>query len=163
MLAESIDYKRFRAMIEGSPFFEHHFPFRKSLGSEMVFPTNIVVRPLSGNVNAAIGSNIFGGIIDEVNFMAVVEQSKNAADGGTFDQANEMYNAIVRRRKSRFMAAGGNLPGLLGLVSSKRYAGEFTDRNQAEARDEIARTGKTRIRAYDRRLGEINQEGTPGK
>jgi hypothetical protein len=163
MLAESIDYKRFRAMIEGSAYFAHHFPFRKSLGSEMVFPKNIVVRPLSGNVNAAIGSNIFGGIIDEVNFMAVVEQSKNAADGGTFDQANEMYNSIVRRRKSRFMAAGGHLPGVLCLVSSKRYPGEFTDRKQAEARDENARTGKTRIFTYDRRLWEIKPEGTYGK
>jgi hypothetical protein len=163
MLAESIDYKRFRAMIEGSAYFAHHFPFRKSLESEMVFPKNIIVRPLSGNVNAAIGSNIFGGIIDEINFMAVVEQSKNAADGGTFDQANEMYNAIVRRRKSRFMAAGGLLPGVLCLVSSKRYPGEFTDRKQAEARDEIARTGKTRIFTYDRRLWEIKPEGTYGK
>ena len=163
MLAESIDYKRFRAMIEGSAYFAHHFPFRKSLGSEMVFPKNIVVRPLSGNVNAAIGSNIFGGIIDEINFMAVVEQSKNAADGGTFDQANEMYNAIVRRRKSRFMAAGGHLPGVLCLVSSKRYPGEFTDRKQAEARDEITRSGKTRIFVYDRRLWEIKPEGTYGK
>ena len=163
MLAESIDYKRFRAMIEGSAYFAHHFPFRKSLESEMVFPRNIVVRPLSGNVTAAIGSNIFGGIIDEINFMAVVEQSKNAADGGTFDQATEMYNSIVRRRKSRFMAAGGNLPGVLCLVSSKRYPGEFTDRKQAEARDEIALTGKTRIFAYDRRLWEIKPEGTYGK
>jgi hypothetical protein len=95
--------------------------------------------------------------------MAVVEQSKNAADGGTFDQANEMYNAIVRRRKSRFMAAGGHLPGVLCLVSSKRYPGEFTDRKQAEARAEITRSGKTRIFVYDRRLWEIKPEGTYGK
>jgi hypothetical protein len=163
MLAESIGYKRFRTMIEDSAYFSHHFPFRKSLGSEMVFPKNIVVRPLSGNVTAAIGSNIFGGIIDEINFMAVIEQSKNAADGGTFDQANEMYNSIVRRRKSRFMMAGSKLPGVLCLVSSKRYPGEFTDRKQAEALDEITRSGKTRIFVYDRRLWEIKPEGTYGK
>ncbi len=94
--------------------------------------------------------------------MAVVEQSKNAADGGKFDQANEMYNSIVRRRKSRFMLAGGHLPGVLCLVSSKRYPGEFTDRKQAEAREEIARNGKTRIFVYDRRLWEIKPEGTYG-
>jgi hypothetical protein len=163
MLAESIDYTRFRTMIEDSAYFTHHFPFRKSLGSEMVFPKNIVVRPLSGNVNAAIGSNIFGGIIDEINFMAVVEQSKNAADGGTFDQANEMYNSIVRRRKSRFMTAGGHLPGVLCLVSSKRYPGEFTDRKQVEAREEITRTGKTTIFIYDRRLWEIKPKGIYGQ
>src|SRR5258708_12917138 len=133
MLAESIDYKRLRARIERSAYFAHHFPFRRGLGSEMVFPKNIVVRPLSGNVNAAIGSNIFGGIIDEVNFMAVVEQSKNAADGGTFDQANEMYNAIVRRRKSRFMAAGGHLPGVLCLGSFQAYSRQVPPPQASEA------------------------------
>lgn len=163
LLAESIDYRRFRSMIEGSAYFSHHFPFRKNLRSEMVFPKNIVVRPLSGNVNAAIGSNIYGGIIDEVNFMAVVEQSKNAADGGSFDQATEMYNAIVRRRKSRFMTAGGRLPGVLCLVSSKRFPGEFTDRKQAEARDQIVSTGKTSIYVYDRNLWQIKPPGTYGK
>ena len=129
----------------------------------MVFPKRIVVRPLSGNVNAAIGSNIFGGILDEMNFMAVVEQSKNAADGGMFDQANEMYNSIVRRRKSRFMAAGGRLPGMVCLVSSKRYPGEFTDRKQMEAREEIARNGKTGIFVYDRTLWQIKPQGTYGE
>ena len=43
----------------------------------------------SGDVNAAIGSNIFGAILDEVNFMARVAQSKSA-DGGLFDQAVEL-------------------------------------------------------------------------
>jgi len=104
LLAKSVDYERFRSMISGSPYFARHFPFKTSISSEMVFPNHIVVRPLSGNVNAAIGSNIFGAILDEVNFMARVEESKQAADGGAFDQAAEMYNSIVRRRKSRFMA-----------------------------------------------------------
>lgn len=162
VLADSVDYKRFREMVEASPYFAHHFPLNRKLGAEMRFPRNIVVRPLSGDPNAAIGSNIFGGIIDEVNFMAIVEQSKNAVDGGIFDQANEMYNAIVRRRKSRFMTAGGRLPGILCLVSSKRYPGEFTDRKQAEAREELARTGRTRIFIYDRRLWQIKPEGTYG-
>jgi hypothetical protein len=92
--------------------------------------------------------------------MAVVEQSKNAVDGGVFDQANEMYNSIIRRRKSRFMAAGGCLPGMVCLVSSKRYPGEFTDRKQLEARAEKARTGKTGIFVYDRTLWQIKPEGT---
>jgi hypothetical protein len=149
-LAESIDYERFRAMLTDSPYFDQHFPFNKKFKSEMVFPNRIVVRPLSGDVNAAIGSNIFGAILDEVNFMAHVEQSKSTVDGGLFDQAVEMYNSIVRRRKSRFMAAGGRLPGMVCLVSSKRYPGEFTDRKQLEAREEFSRTGKTGIFVYAR-------------
>ena len=92
----------------------------------MVFPNRIVVRPLSGDVNAAIGSNIFGAILDEINFMARVEELKSAVDGGLFDQAQrDVNNSIVRRRKSRFMAAEGRLPGMVCLVSSKRYPGEL--------------------------------------
>jgi hypothetical protein len=158
-LAESIDYERFRAMLTDSPYFNQHFPFNKKIKSEMVFPNRIVVGPLSGDVNAAIGSNIFGAILDEVNFMARVEQSKSAVDGGLFDQAVEMYNSIVRRRKSRFMAAGGRLPGMVCLVSSKRYPGEFTDRKQVEAHEELARSGKTGIFVYDRTLWQIKPEG----
>lgn len=161
-LARSVDYDRFRSMIAGSPYFNRHFPFRKKISSEMIFPKNIVVRPLSGNVNAAIGTNIFGAILDEINFMARVEESKRAADGGAFDQATEMYNAIVRRRKSRFMAQGGRLPGMLCLVSSKRHPGEFTDRKQVEAHQEQARTGSTSIFVYDRTLWQIKPEGTYG-
>ena len=121
MLAKSIDYERFRAMLTRLAYFNRVFPFNKKIASEMTFPHRIVVRPLSGDVNAAIGSNIFGAILDEINFMARVEESKSAVDGGLFDQAVEMYNSIVRRRKSRFMAAGGRLPGMVCLVSSKRY------------------------------------------
>jgi hypothetical protein len=162
ILAKSVDYERFRSMISGSPYFARYFPFKKSVSSEMVFPNRIVVRPLSGNVNAAIGSNIFGAILDEINFMARVEESRQAVDGGAFDQAVEMYNAIVRRRKSRFMAQGGRLPGMLCLVSSKRYPGEFTDRKQMEARAELARAGTTGIYVYDRTLWQIKPEGTYG-
>jgi hypothetical protein len=162
MLAKSVDYERFRSMILASPYFSRYFPFRKAINSEMIFPNHIVVRPLSGNVNAAIGNNIFGAILDEINFMARVEESKQSADGGAFDQAVEMYNSIVRRRKSRFMAKGGRLPGMLCVVSSKRYPGEFTDRKQIEAREEVARTGKTSIFVYDRTLWQIRPEGTYG-
>ena len=163
MLARSVDYERFRSMISTSPYFARHFLFKKSISSEMVFPNHIVVRPLSGNVNAAIGSNIFGAILDEINFMARVEESRHAVDGGAFDQAVEMYNSIVRRRKSRFMTQGGRLPGMLCLVSSKRYPGEFTDRKQMEAQEEQAQTGSTGIYVYDRTLWQIKPEGTYGE
>jgi hypothetical protein len=57
-----------RTMIDKSRFFESHFRCRPTIKSEMVFPHNIIVRPLSSKPTAAIGSNIIGGILDEVNF-----------------------------------------------------------------------------------------------
>jgi hypothetical protein len=66
------------------------------------------------------------------------------------------------RRKSRFMLPGGRMAGMLCLVSSKKYPGEFTDRKQEEAREEIKKKGYTRIFVYDKRLWDIKPKGTYG-
>ncbi len=161
-VAKDVAYRRLRAIVDKSPFFQHHFPCRPTLKSEMVFPHNIIVRPLSSKPTAAIGSNIIGGILDEVNFFPIVERSRRSADGGVFDQALEMYHSIARRRKSRFMEVGGKLPGMLCLVSSKRFPGEFTDQKANEAKHEFDQQGRTGIYVYDRRLWEIKPPGTYG-
>lgn len=158
-VAKENDYKRFRAMIAASPYFQECFPFDRSLESELVFPRRIIVRPLSGNANAAIGANVLNALLDEVNFMAIVENSAQAPDGGAFNQAVEMYNGIARRRKSRFMTAQ-RLPGMICLVSSKRYPGEFTDSKIAEAKAEIQRDGFTRIFIYDKTVYDVKPPGT---
>jgi len=150
-LAMDVDYRRFRNMIEAAPFFRCRFTFNRDRLSEMAFEGNIKVRPVGGQDTAAIGQNVIGGVIDEVNFMAVVEDSKLMRDGSVYDQAAENYNSIARRRESRFMQQG-MLPGLLCLVSSKNYPGGLTDRKVAEAR-----TNKT-IFVYDKRLWEIRPE-----
>lgn len=152
-LSKAVDYMRFKAMLDGSPYFQEVFRYDRGIESELRFPKRIIVKPLSGDHSAAIGQNVFGGVIDEVNFMAVIENSKAALDGGTYDQAREVYNAIARRRESRFMKQG-RLPGMLCLVSSKQYPGEFTDRKIAEARTNPA------IFIYDKRAWEVKPEGT---
>jgi hypothetical protein len=162
-VARDVDYRRLREMVDRSPYFQRHFSCRASLKNEMIFPHNIIVRPLSSKPTGAIGSNVIGGILDEVNFLPVIDHSTQAADGGAYDQALEMYNSLVRRRKSRFMTAGDKLPGMLCLVSSKRYPGEFTDQKQIEAQREIRDSGRTAIYVYDRRLWEIKPAGTYGE
>lgn len=147
-LAKDLDYARFKALVEKSPYFAENFSYNRELESELKFPRRIIVRPVSGQETAAIGQNVFGGIIDEVNFMAVVENSKQSMDGGEYDQAMALYNSISRRRRSRFMSAG-RVPGRLCLVSSRRYPGQFTDKKEEEAKT------NPRIRIYDRRVWEI--------
>jgi hypothetical protein len=158
-VAKENDYKRFRNMIASSPYFTECFAFDRSLESEMVFPRRIIVRSLSGGANAAIGANVLNALLDEVNFMAIVENSANSPNGGAFNQAVEMYNGIARRRKSRFMTAK-RLPGMICLVSSKRYPGEFTDTKIAEAQAERQRQGFTRIFIYDKTVYDVKPAGT---
>jgi hypothetical protein len=70
-----------------------------------------------------------------------------------YDQAATVYNSIARRRKSRFQTQGKS-PGILCLVSSKRYPGEFTDVKIAEAKTDPT------IYIYDKRVWEVKPEGT---
>lgn len=157
-LAKSVDFARFKSILEKSIFFREHFPFDKGVMSELKFPNRVIVKPVSGQDTAAIGQNVIGGVIDEMNFMAVVTNSKASVDGGTYNQAMALYNSISRRRKSRFMSQG-KLPGLLCLVSSKRYPGQFTDTKEEEARKELELTGKTSIYVYDKRLWDVKPPG----
>ena len=150
-LAKSVDYERFRAMISSAPYFKRHFRFEEGTLSQMKFPRRIIVKPVSGQETGAIGQNVIGGIIDEVDFMAVVEKSKASRDGSVYDQAVQNYNAIARRRESRFMQLG-ELPGMLCLVSSKNYPGGLTDRKVEEA------GANHRIFVYDKRLWDIDPD-----
>lgn len=155
-LAKDLDFARFKAMIERCKYFNEQFGHNRDLTSELEFPNRIIVKPVSGMETAAIGQNVIGGIIDEINFMTVTENSKQSSDGGTYDQAIELYNTIARRRKSRFMISG-RMPGLLCLVSSKRTPGQFTDRKEAEA------LTNPRIFLYNKRVWDIKPDAYCGE
>ncbi|CAA2141501.1 hypothetical protein [Hyphomicrobium sp. ghe19] len=156
-LAKDVDYGRFRAMVDDSPYFRKYAPYDQERASDMRFTNSrIVIKPVAGHDTAAIGQNVIGGVLDEVNFMAVTENSKQTKDGTTYDQAMSNYNSIARRRESRFMQKG-ELPGMLCLVSSRNYPGQFTDKKEQEAKT------NPRIYIYDKRLWEIRPERFAGE
>lgn len=155
-LAKTVSYARFKPMIETSPYFQQYFMFDTKIKSKLVFPNRIEVVPVSGQESAAIGQNVMGGLIDELNYMDVIKESRRSVDAGVFDQAIAIYNSIARRRKSRFMQQG-RLPGVLCLVSSRRYPGQFTDKKEAEAK-----TDRT-IYVYDKRTWDIRPDAYSGK
>jgi hypothetical protein len=153
-LAKTVGYRRFKSMLEHSTYFNTRFRWDKNIESKLVFPNRIEVLPVSGTETATLGQNVMGGMIDELNYMDRVEDSKQVDDGEEFDQAIRLYNSISRRRKTRF-AKRGKLPGILCLVSSRKYPGQFTDTKEAEREREIAKTGKSVIYLYDHTVWEI--------
>ena len=155
--AVDVDYARFRAMIEASPYFRNEFPYDTNLDSMLVFPNRILIEPLSGSETSAIGQNVIGGVIDEINFMAVVQNSKQASDGGVYNQAIELYNSIARRRKTRFSQVGKGMAGLLCVVSSKKVPNEFTDVKIAESKT------NPRIFVYDKRVWDVKPNSFTGE
>lgn len=147
-----VDYTRFKAICEQSYYFTKTFPFNKSIKSRLVFPNRLEAKPI-GSDGGSIGQNVVGGIIDEVNFMSVITDSKKIRGGGEYDQAKVIYEGVSRRIKSRFVQSGG-MAGILCLVSSKNYEGEFTDQKVEEAKTDPS------IYIYYKRVWEIKPKGT---
>jgi hypothetical protein len=101
--AVNADFNRFKYLVEKAPYFNNIFPPEKSIQSELIFPNNIVVRPVSGAISATMGENIYGGMLDEVNFMENVGKSKKSVDGQEYDQADALYNSVARRANLDFL------------------------------------------------------------
>jgi len=136
-LAKKVLFSSFREKIINSPYFKSVFPYDPSFTTELHFPNNISVLPISGSDTSALGMNIIAACIDEINFMARSRKSKLAELRGEdeYDKAKELYLTILRRMKSRFLQSGGTLPGKLFLVSSANYPGDFTSQKEIEAKN----------------------------
>lgn len=156
--AFTVDYMRFRRMIESVPWFREAAPHDSNLKATIQFIDRpIMVQPLPGTATAAIGENVMGGLIDEVNHMKITRKSQRTIDGGIHDQMLENYRAVARRRESRFQRKG-SVPGMLCLVGSANYAGQFTDRKVQERDDQLARDGQSSIFIYDKRPWEVQPD-----
>jgi hypothetical protein len=103
---------------------------------------NIRVVPGGSDADAILGEAIIGGVIDEINFMNIVQKSKKADVGtgrtGIFDQAQSIYDALSRRKKSRFIFRGPQI-GVICCSSSTRYKGDFTDKRKQHVIDHAER------------------------
>ena len=142
--AEKVVFHGLRTKFQNSPYFKQFFPFEKDLKEEMRFPNGIVLLPVAASEGGTVGYNVFGGVLDEVNFWAVTEKSQ-LARGQRYDQARAVYDMLSRRIKSRF-SKQGKLPGILLQVSSSKYPDDFTEQRAKE----VLTNGETKtfVRRY---------------
>jgi hypothetical protein len=145
-LAKKVAFGELGNMLREAPYFSKTFLFDKNRRSEMLFPKSITVMPIAATDTSALGMNVWGGIQDEMNFMNVVTGGVHTKLTGKeeYDQAQQLYNTVIRRMKSRYHVQG-KIPGKLFLVSSANYPNSFTDRKMAEAAEEIVKSGETTI------------------
>lgn len=143
-LARKVVFDQFGGLLRHSPYFTQQFAFDPNVKTELRFPHDILVLPCAGTDTAALGMNVMGGILDELNFMERVENSVSGKFTGEteYDQAAKLYNTAMRRMKSRFLHSG-KVPGKLFLISSANYPGDFIDRKRQEMEQELAETGTT--------------------
>lgn len=122
-------------------FMEHFKPIFSKDNTQ--FPENIRMTIGSCQSERVLGMNVIGGCLDEANFMTTKGQVMTQAGGkkktvASYDLAEKVYSSLVRRIKSRFLKASGDLPGMMVLVSSANTMGSFIDRRLEEAKDDPA-------------------------
>lgn len=130
-------YMPVRNNILNMPWFKRYGKIIKHIEAYIHFPQkNIIISPAGTEDDSIIGEDVIGGMIDEVNFMNVVEKSKKASKvagrAATYDQAQTLYTALVSRRQGRFSKPSGPQIGMIILSSSARYVNDFTDRRIKE-------------------------------
>jgi hypothetical protein len=133
-LAKEVVFDHFGNRLDLSGYFPKYFMFDKKFRKVMKFPHLIEVMPISSADTSALGMNVFGAVIDEMNFMSKIKRSKKVERYGEeeYDQAEVLYRTILRRMESRFDRLG-RLPGKIYLISSANYEGDFIDRKEEEA------------------------------
>lgn len=149
-----VAYRLAREIIEGSEFFSKHFPRNTDVRTEIQFPHNIVVRPVSGELTAAIGMNVVTVLLDEVSFMRHHEKSVHSDDGQAYDQARALYAATRSRIDSRFAKQGRYLIPMW-LAGSARHREDFI---QVKKRDHevLCKQGiKSGTYVYDKTIWEV--------
>jgi len=133
-LAKKVIFDQFASKLARSPYFTKLFPYDKNVKSEMRFPNQISVLPVGGNETAALGMNVWSASIDEMNFMTRTTDSMHVrfSNESEYDQAQVLYNHLIRRMYARFQEFG-KIPGKLILISSTNYEGDFISRKIEEA------------------------------
>ena len=157
-LAIKVAFTNIAAKIKDSDYFKEHFPF-KAVKRELLFPRGVMVAARASTDSAALGLNVFGGFIDEGNFMPDMKQKESIDKRmGNVNRAKFLYDQLQRRMKSRFMKHG-KLPGLMIVVSSKQTKDDFTAQRIKEAKDDpgvfvrdYCLTGDTKVPLLDGRI-----------
>lgn len=116
--AKDVVFGEFKNRIDNSPWFQKYYPPDPRIKSVLRFPKNIYVLPVGSNEEAPLGYNIFSAAIDEASFHISTKDK---------DYAEESYNQIKKRIRSRFLDHGK-----LFIITSPRYVHDFAEKKYRE-------------------------------
>lgn len=94
-----------------SPFFQDNLDFKETKASYIELTDHIGIQ-IGSRAHKALGKAVLSAVLDEGNFGLIQDQVQNT------------YNAIMRRRGSRFKQ-GFSTPGIVWLASSPQNGSDF--------------------------------------
>jgi len=131
--AKDVVFGEIKNRIDNSTWFQTYYPPDPKIKSVMKFAKSIFLLPLGSNEEAPLGYNIFGAVIDEASFHVATKDK---------DYAEESYNQIKKRLKSRFFDKGKVL-----IITSPKYVNDFAERKFNE--DDNPKLFKRRAALWD--------------
>lgn len=151
-ITKRVLYDPFRKMFTGMEYVKKWVQWNTRLESRLALSDNIEFIPAQASLQAILGQAVCAAILDETNFMQIIEESKQVAGpqglGGKYDQAEVVWSNITRRRARSFTTLGPSFGAIYG-VSSTRYKDDFLDRKIDET-EENAREEEERNSSYRR-------------
>jgi hypothetical protein len=156
-VVNKVVYAPMRKFIEAMPYFQKNMKPSKLIDSEMYFEEkNVRIVRAGGDEDQILGEAVIGGMIDEINFMAVVLRSKKSevstGRAGLYDQAEQVHHRMTNRKKGRFQKPPTHpMIGIVFPSSSTRYKGDFTDKRKAQ----VEKTGLKSVYIYNRRQFDV--------
>lgn len=161
-ITKRVIYEPLRQIFEAMPFNKRWVQWNDQKDSSLELMNHVQIVPSAASLQALVGQAIFAALLDEVNFMAIVENSKTIPGpnglGGKFDQAEQTYYNISRRRKRSFITKGPSI-GCLCVSSSTRYKGDFLDRRI----DEVQKYEEAGIVVRRHKQYDVNPKFAPGQ
>lgn len=116
--AKDVVFGEIKNRIDNSPWFQTFYPYDPRIKSVLRLAKNIYILPLGSNEEAPLGYNIFGAVIDEASFHTATKNK---------DYAEESYNQIKKRIRSRFFEKGK-----MFIITSPKYIYDFAEKKFAE-------------------------------
>jgi len=117
--SKKVVFGEIKGRIDNSPWFQKNYPPDPSINSELRFAKGIVIFPGNSKETTPLGFNVFGAVMDEAAYYT---------DTPDHDVAEDMFNALHSRVKSRFGDEGKVI-----MISSPRYEADFVERKMKEA------------------------------
>ena len=119
--AKDVVFGEIKNRIDNNQWFQNFYPPDPRIKSKIRLPKNIFILPLGSNEESPLGYNIFGAVIDEASFHTSTKDK---------DYAEESYNQIKKRIRSRFFSKGKTF-----IITSPRYVYDFAEKKWEEEAD----------------------------
>lgn len=132
--AKDVVFSEIKNRIDNNQWFQNFYPPSPRIKSLLRFPKNIYILPLGSNEESPLGYNIFGAVIDEASFHTLTKDK---------DYAEESYNQIKKRIRSRFLTKGK-----VFIITSPRYVYDFAEKKW-EAEKANPRVLKRRVPLWE--------------